>query len=204
MKKKLLTKFGKAFNTDDVVASYGHTARKTCPMANSCKKNCYAHEKGRFTFPVVINKREYNRIESKKATFSQRIIEEIQKSKVNVVRIHDGGDFYSPLYAQKWKDICIKLPEVRFYAYTKSVSYFLNKNLPKNLYITYSYGGKEDHLIDPKRHRHCHIFKDVDSLKRNGYLDVSKDDSLTCFKTRNKKIGIVYHGPKSYEFCTKG
>ena len=204
MEKKLLTKLGKTFNTNDVVASYGHTARKTCPMANSCKKNCYAHEKGRFTFPVVINKREYNRIESKKNTFIWNIVQEIHKSKANVVRIHDGGDFYSEKYTEKWISIAKMCKDVRFYAYTKSVSYFLNKNLPKNLYITYSYGGKEDHLIDPKRHRHCHIFKDVDSLKRNGYLDVSKDDSLTCFKTRNKKIGIVYHGPKSYEFYTKG
>ena len=34
-------------------------------------------------------------------------------------------------------------------------------------------------------------------------VDVSKDDSLTCYKTRHKKIGIVYHGAKSKLWSTK-
>ena len=202
-KRKLLGSMAKNFNTGDIVAAYGHTAGLTCPMKGACAKPCYADEKGRFAWPNVKDKRYWNFLQSKKNTFIGNIVQEIQSKDVDVIRIHDGGDFYNEKYVEKWISIAKICKNVRFYAYTKSVSYFLNRKLPKNLIITYSFGGKEDHLIDTKKHRHCHIFKDADSLKRSGYLDVSKDDSLTCYKTRHKKIGIVYHGAKSKLWSTK-
>jgi len=202
-KRKLLGSMGKNFNTNDVIAAYGHTAGLTCPMKGDCAKPCYADEKGRFAFPNVKDKRYWNFLQSKQDDFTTRIISEIVAKDVDVIRIHDGGDFYSPKYIEKWISIAANLPNVRFYAYTKTVSYFLGKKLPKNLIITYSFGGKEDHLIDTRKHRHCHVFKDAASLKRSGYLDVSKDDSLTCYKTRNKKIGIVYHGARTKLWYTK-
>ena len=202
-KRKLLGSMGKNFETNDVIAAYGHTAGLTCPMEGDCAEPCYAKEKGRFAFPKVKDKRYWNFMESKKRDFTTRIISEIVAKDVDVVRIHDGGDYYSPIYVQKWINVAINLPFVRFYSYTKAVSYFLGKKLPKNMIITYSFGGSEDHLIDTKKHRHCHIFKDTASLERSGYLDVSKDDSLTCYKTRNKKIGIVYHGARTKLWYTK-
>ena len=203
IKRKLLGSMGKNFNTGDIIAAYGHTAGLTCPMRGACAKPCYADEKGRFAWSNVKDKRYWNFLQSKKNTFIGDIVQEIQSKDVDVIRIHDGGDFYNEKYVEKWISIAKICKNVRFYAYTKSVSYFLNRKLPKNLIITYSFGGKEDHLIDTKKHRHCHIFKDADSLKRSGYLDVSKDDSLTCYKTRHKKIGIVYHGAKSKLWSTK-
>jgi hypothetical protein len=37
-----------------------------------------------------------------------------------VVRIHVGGDFFSPDYARLWSSIVASRPDVRFYAYTRS------------------------------------------------------------------------------------
>jgi hypothetical protein len=40
--------------------------------------------------------------------------------KVKVFRIHVSGDFYSAAYTRKWIQIVKALPEVQFYAYTRS------------------------------------------------------------------------------------
>jgi len=67
----------------------------------------------------------------------------------NVFRLHVGGDFFTPNYLKAWIEVCSRMPEMTFYAYTKSVPYIIkNLPLPKNLLITVSKGGQYDNLID--------------------------------------------------------
>lgn len=40
------------------------------------------------------------------------------------MRIHEGGDFYSQSYVNKWKDIIQMLPHIQFYAYSKKLKKF--------------------------------------------------------------------------------
>ena len=51
--------------------------------------------------------------------------EEIRKKKATHVRVHDSGDFYSPKYLNKWVDIATQNKDVIFYAYTKSIKFFI-------------------------------------------------------------------------------
>jgi hypothetical protein len=92
-----------------------------------CKK-CYA-KKSELRFPNVIKKREFNYEASLNYDFSILIKKEIEKSKYNIVRIHSSGDFYSQEYIDKWVKIIVSLPDIKFYAYTKSK---LNKELKFN------------------------------------------------------------------------
>ena len=79
-----------------------------------------------------------------------------QKTKnTTKVRIHESGDFFCKEYLQGWIECAKLLPDLKFYCYSKSLHLFLNDDLdadiidlPSNFYLTASYGGKWDHLID--------------------------------------------------------
>lgn len=65
------------------------------------------------------------------------------------VRIHMSGDFFSQMYFDAWLQYCRDYPQVEFWAYTKSLRYWVSRldQIPANLVLTASYGGKDDALI---------------------------------------------------------
>ena len=65
------------------------------------------------------------------------------------------------------------------------------KNKPENLKIIFSYGGKQDHLIDDENDRHAKIFNNQKELLDAGYIDASGDDLKAL--TPNKKVGLIFH-----------
>lgn len=169
---------------------------KTCPNAGACAKGCYARM-GAYVWPKVYAKHLSNLEATKHKAFTQLAITELIKIKANLVRIHDSGDFYSKDYVNKWLEVCKALPNIQFYAYTKMISLFKSiDKLPNNLIIIYSYGGIEDNLIDPLHDRHSMVFETETELKAWGYIDTSNDDTLAL--GINPKIGLVYHGNKSF------
>lgn len=44
------------------------------------------------------------------------------KNKAPFFRIHYSGDFYSREYAEAWKAVILKYPQIRFWAYTRSLN----------------------------------------------------------------------------------
>jgi len=191
MKKTSKENKAKIFNFS-IPAYKTKEGKITCPFADSCVKYCYA-QKGNYTrFPVVQQLMEEKYKISKKAEFIPLMNEEIRKKKATHIRIHDSGDFYSPTYLQKWVDIATQNKEVIFYAYTKSIKFFINGlKLPKNLKIIFSEGSKTDNLINTAKHRHARIFKTVEALNASGYINASTNDLKAI--TDNKKVGLVYH-----------
>jgi len=164
----------------------------TCPFADSCVKYCYA-QKGNYTrFPKIQELMEQKYKISKTNNFITLMNEEIRKKKASHIRIHDSGDFYSPQYLNKWVSIANDNKEVIFYAYTKSIKFFVNGlALPKNLKIIFSEGSKTDNLINVNKHRHARIFKTVEDLNASGYINASTNDLKAI--TDNKKVGLIYH-----------
>ena len=90
-------------------------------------------------------------------------IPEIPKT-ATAVRIHMSGDFYSQEYFDMWLKICELNPSVEFWAYTKSVNYWVNRlnDIPDNLTLTASLGGKHDNLV------YKHNLKNVEIIKKIG------------------------------------
>ena len=82
--------------------------------------------------------------------------------KAEAVRIHASGDFYSQAYFDMWLDLCRDNPKVEFWAYTKSLKYWIARlgDIPGNLVLTASEGGKSDALISD------HGLKRVSVIKR--------------------------------------
>lgn len=167
------------------------TGKTVCPFAKDCIKYCYA-QKGNYRYPSVqkgLNKR-YEL--SKTNNFVPMMNATITLERPTHVRIHDSGDFYSVEYLNKWLEIAKQNKDVIFYAYTKSIKFFINGlKLPKNLKIIFSEGSKTDNLIDTKKHRHAKIFKSAAELINAGYINAS-DNDLNAI-TDNKKVGLVYH-----------
>ena len=167
------------------------TGKTVCPFAKDCIKYCYA-QKGNYRFPSVqkgLNKRYQL---TKTNDFVPMMNATILLERPTHVRIHDSGDFYSIKYLNKWIQIAKDNKSVIFYAYTKSIKFFINGlKLPKNLKIIFSEGSKTDNLINVNKHRHARIFKDITTLLSAGYIDASNNDLLAI--TENKKVGLVYH-----------
>ena len=187
---------------DDGIASYGHSPEFTCIGAGACKLPCFAKH-GRYHFPCVKEKLLRNYEASKQDDFVKRMSAEIYLNGCKTFRIHTVGDFYSGEYIDKWIDICYQLKDVQFYCYTKTVPYFTNGrlyNLPTNLRVVFSYGGKYDHLI-PEGAPHCHIFRTKRECIKAGYK-YANDSDLVALKY--DKVGIVYHGNKTKEYQTYG
>ena len=109
------------------------------------------------------------------------------------VRIHDAGDFFSDPYTVAWLRIADRTPDVLFYAYTKEVVRFrslVEPAAPTNFRWLYSYGGRQDHLIDIDLDRHADVFPSVDALEDAGYFDQAANDLLAVLAPTNR-IGIV-------------
>jgi len=192
-KMKKTSKENKAKILNFSIPAYKTKSGKvTCPFAAACVKYCYA-QKGNYTrFPIVQELMEKKYEISKQTNFINLMNEEIKKKKPTHVRIHDSGDFYSPLYLQKWIDIAKDNKSVIFYAYTKSIKFFVEGfAVPTNLKIIFSEGSKTDNLINVNKHRHARIFKTSNELKAAGYIDASANDLQAI--TDNKKVGLIFH-----------
>jgi len=191
MKKTSKENKTKIFNFS-IPAYKTKSGKITCPFAKECVKFCYA-QKGNYTrFPKIGELMEQKYNISKTNNFIPLMNEEIQKKKATHVRVHDSGDFYSIAYLNKWVQIAKNNKSVIFYAYTKSIKFFVNGlKLPKNLKIIFSEGSKTDNLINVAKDRHARIFKSKELLAAAGYVNASDNDLKAI--TENKKVGLVYH-----------
>ena len=130
----------------------------SCPYADTClvkvdkqtgrmenksdAYRCYAASAERF--PGVRKSRWNNFEEAKKGN-----IPPLPRNAKHV-RIHMSGDFFSQAYFDAWLQYCEQHSDVEFWAYTKSLRYWVARkdSIPSNLVLTASYGGRDDHLIE--------------------------------------------------------
>lgn len=129
----------------------------TCPFAKDCKVRVY-RDTGKFIidgkvfrcyasmserFPAVREHRWNNYL-----SYFNEGIPDLPKGCKNV-RIHGSGDFFSMSYFVRWLEYCEGYKDVNFWAFTKSIRYWVDKIdvIPDNLILTASYGGVDDGLI---------------------------------------------------------
>jgi hypothetical protein len=170
------------------------SGKLTCPMAQKCVKFCYA-KKGAYIWSNVQPAFEKRYQLSKTDSFISKMMDEIDKKKPDYVRVHDSGDYYSKKYLQKWIDIAIMNPKVKFYSYTNCVDMLKKVDLPNNYDIIYSDSGKQKHLIDQSKDRHTKIFHDHNKLLSSAYIDASKIDlyATKWFNKHNINVGLLSH-----------
>jgi hypothetical protein len=166
----------------------------TCPSAGICRDLCYARV-GTYRFPAVKAKHEANLafVLDDLAGWQQAMLAELAAPRFTGawVRIHDSGDFFSEEYLAAWLRICRARPETQFYCYTKEIRRFrtlVEPDPPPNLRWTFSYGGTQDHLIDPTRDRVSDVFPDAETIAAAGFASQETSD-LTAV-TGPRQIGI--------------
>ena len=169
------------------------SGKLTCPFADACVKFCYA-KKGAYVWSNVQPAFEKRYQISKTDDFVNKMNDEIAKKKPDYVRVHDSGDYYSKAYLQKWLDIAIHNPQVRFYSYTNCVEMFQKTDLPENYDVIFSDSGKQKHLIRTSKDRYTNIFTSEQKLNKAGFVNASKIDLYaTKWFSKNNKIGLIFH-----------
>lgn len=122
-----------------------------------------------------------------------------------VVRPGVDGDFFSQRYFDSWLRLAYYRPDVLFYAYTKSLPYWV-KNLrfiPDNFVLTASYGGRRDDLIAKYGLRSATVVKSEEHANELG-LEIDHDDSHAADPTkRHDSFALLIHGiqPAGTEFA---
>ena len=161
----------------------------SCPFADECKKYCFA-DKGRYLMPNVQDKYNFNfELTKNKREFKKLIQSELESKKVEYLRIHSSGDFYSLKYLKTWVEIARSNPNIIFYGYTKSVPLFKHITTPSNFVFCFSTGGKYDNMIK-NTDKKAVIFRNIKELINEGYIDCSNDDLMMI---KANKIGLIYH-----------
>lgn len=90
-----------------------------------------------------------------------------------------------------WLLLAKENPSKVFYAYTKSIAWakLLSDTKPDNFRFIFSFGSKQDHLIDTENDYHAVVFRD--SMPPD-YSNGSESDLVAAVGT-NKKIGLLIH-----------
>lgn len=120
------------------------------------------------------------------------------KGTCEYVRIHESGDFYNKEYFKAWVEVAKRMPDTKFYAYTKAVVYIkeYEKALAEipNFTITLSYGGTQDKEIEDIDIKDVKVFdRPEDILKRGLLLDL--DDSLSKISGgKEQNFALLVHG----------
>lgn len=109
-------KTGAAFSIDAIVSCPGRTAL--------CEKLCYtAIWPMSAPGPKQFRERNYGYVIQAlkvKDQLSKELITACLLTQSKTVRIHDSGDFFSPEYVRQWYNTCEALPDIQFWAYTRS------------------------------------------------------------------------------------
>jgi hypothetical protein len=127
----------------------------------------------------------------------KQIVSELPK-KAGIIRIHVGGDFKTQNYFDAWCYAARERPDVLFYAYTKSLPFWVKRlgNI-----LTASRGGYKDELIDKYNLREAVVVFTKASAKK-AKLPIDHDDSHAANpKSKNKSFALLIHGvqPKGSE-----
>lgn len=200
MEKLTLISITNSKLSKDGIASINMPPAITCPGAGICKQYCYA-QVGRQAMGAAKNfrLRAFDLFKTDPKKFEQTLKEEIHRAGRRIVRWHDSGDIVNLSYLKIMVSLAKHFPDIKFYTYTKShkiVQKFGYENLPHNLKIIQSYGGKHDHLIDTK-YPFAKVFAKEEDIPE-GYTDCSNSDYPAA--TTATQIAILVHGIRKGKF----
>lgn len=190
----------------------------SCPMAVECLSRVHVIDgkkkliDGKFTkfrcfsasqevaYPNVYNSRFHNfnlLRDCKSSDIILKLLADSMPSDLGICRIHVGGDFFNRMYFLAWLSLAELNPDRLFYAYTKSLLYWLKyrhyvDSLP-NFVLTASYGGRHDNLIKSEGLRFAKVLDSMDKLSSNK-LPIDHDDSHAADPSKkNESFALLIH-----------
>ena len=197
----------------------------SCPFASQCLSRAVVQSDGKrkiqdgkntefrcfsasqeVQYTNVYNLRKHNFDSLRKLSCGEMVdvINQSLPANAGIVRIHVAGDFFNQQYMEAWYTIALLNPTVLFYAYTKSLRYWLAINefpILHNFVLTASYGGRDDHIIDEFNLRYSKVVYSESEANILG-LEIDHDDSHAARPSlRDKSFALLLHGtqPKGTE-----
>ncbi len=214
MKKQLKFGKGNAKLSKDIY-TFSLPAGHSCPFAYECKASA-DRKTGKITdgkhqtfrcfsasaeavYKGTRQARWYNYdmlrdLKTKKAMVN--LIRNSIPEKAMKVRVHVSGDFFNQLYFDAWMDVARSNPTKTFYAYTKSLVYWVKRinNIPENFNLTSSVGGKKDTLIEAHHLKYAKVVFDEGEAKIMG-MEIDHDDSHAIRGSKN--FALLLHGSQA-------
>jgi hypothetical protein len=157
----------------------------TCPFALECKVTvdrttgkfdvkkgqyrCYAASPERFP---AVREHRWRNFDLVKSGVAPKIPKDCK-----AIRIHAAGDFFNQAYFDMWIEIAKANPDIEIWAYTKSLQYWVNRinDIPKNLTLTASYGGRQDELIEKHGLKNVMVYASQDLVPSDRPIDNNDD-----------------------------
>ncbi len=215
LKKWLGEKIGRAAAK---VYSFDILSGVDCPFAHSCKSQAEEQDDGSrrikdgphtkfrcfsasqevlFTNTYKSRKRNHDAIHSLETSdaMADALCDALPKD-ARVIRIHVSGDMFSHKYFLAWCKVAERTPNVLFYAYTKSLVYWVRSRdrVPANLVLTASYGGRNDELIAQHGLRSAKVVFSEQEAADLG-LEIDHDDSHACDPAKSAlDFALLIHG----------
>lgn len=130
---------------------------------------------------------------SDKKLAADTILAQLPKD-AEIIRIHVAGDFLNLNYLDAWLSVIRQTPHIEYYAYTKAIPLWLKRinDIPHNLRLTASFGGKRDDLIAQHNLRYAKVVYSEDEANTLG-LSIDHDDSLAL--NHGPNFALILHGP---------
>lgn len=121
------------------------------------------------------------------------IIRSFPKSLVTL-RVHVSGDYFSQAYFDAWVTAAARTPNVEFYSYTKSLKFWVTRlpEIPKNLRLVASWGGKNDDLIKAHNLPNAVVVYHPEEAEALG-LQIDHDDGYARDHSV-KEFALLLHG----------
>ena len=147
----------------------------------------------------VYNSRKHNFDMLRKLSCGEMVdmINQSLPTNAGIVRIHVAGDFFSQQYMEAWYTVALLNPKILFYAYTKSLRFWLAINefpILHNFVLTASYGGRDDHMIDEFNLRSAKVVFSEAEAEELG-LAIDHDDSHAAKPSlRDNSFALLIHG----------
>lgn len=110
-----------------------------------------------------------------------------------IVRLHVAGDFFNQTYFDAWMEVAKRNPDRIFYAYTKSLQYWVNRlgQIPANMKLNASIGGKQDSLVAIYGLKFVEVcFSEAEAESKG--LEIDHDDSHAY--AQEESFALLIHG----------
>ena len=198
----------------------------SCPFAKACLSKAVVDENGKrhiedgkdnefrcfsasqeVQYTNVYNSRKHN-FDTLRGLHLNDMIVALNQSmpdNLGICRIHVAGDFFSPAYMFAWVNMAIMHTDRLFYAYTKSLKYWLKYreyvDLLDNFVLTASYGGRDDDMIAEHNLRSAKVvFSESEAVTLG--LAIDHDDAHAARPSMSDQdFALLIHGtqPKGTE-----
>lgn len=112
---------------------------------------------------------------------------------LDICRVHVGGDFFNQRYFEAWLQIARLFPSKTFYAYTKSIPYWVNnlEVIPENFILNASRGSRNDKQIDEFDLKVAEVVYSLDEARdKNLPIDHNEFYALN----NNGNFALLIHG----------